>query len=76
MHLAGLFTSCLEIGHDPRAFKEPNTVVLRKPQKPRYDVPKAYRPIALLNTLGKSLEKVLASRLSGMAEDNNLLPPG
>ena len=71
-HLAGLFISCLEIGCYPRAFKEPTTVVLRNPQKPRYDVPKAYRPIALLNTLGKALEKIVASRLSRMAEDNNL----
>ncbi|KAF8267079.1 hypothetical protein EI94DRAFT_1582591, partial [Lactarius quietus] len=31
------------------------TVVLRKPGKPRYDVPKAYRPIALLNMMGKVL---------------------
>ena len=32
-------------------WKEFTTVVLRKPGKPRYDTPKAYRPIALLNTL-------------------------
>ncbi|KAJ8588661.1 hypothetical protein M405DRAFT_711813, partial [Rhizopogon salebrosus TDB-379] len=31
------------------------TVVLRKPGKPNYTVPKAYRPIALLNTTGKLL---------------------
>jgi hypothetical protein len=40
-------------------FRHSKTVVLRKPQKPTYDVAKAYRPIALLNTLGKVLEKIV-----------------
>jgi hypothetical protein len=43
-------------------------VVIPKPNKPDYSNPKAYRPIALLNCLGKVLEKLMASRLSGMAE--------
>ena len=37
--------------------------------------PKAYRPIALLNCLGKVLEKLMASRLSHMAETMGLLHP-
>ncbi|KAG2335757.1 hypothetical protein BDR05DRAFT_842722, partial [Suillus weaverae] len=32
-----------------------STVVLRKPGKPNYSVPKAFCPIALLNTTGKLL---------------------
>jgi hypothetical protein len=39
-----------------------------------YDVAKAYRPIALLNTLGKVLEKIVARRVSALAEEHNLLP--
>jgi hypothetical protein len=34
-----------------KPWKVSTTVVLRKPGKPRYNVPKAYRPIALLNTI-------------------------
>jgi hypothetical protein len=49
-------------------------VVLRKLQKPTYDVAKAYRPIALLNTLGKVLEKIVARRVSALAEEHDLLP--
>ena len=30
-----------------------DTIVLCKPGKLRYDIPKAHRPIALMNTLGK-----------------------
>ena len=35
---------------------------------------KSYRPIALLNTLGKALEKLVATRLSEAAEEHCLLP--
>jgi hypothetical protein len=49
-------------------------VVLRKPGKPDYAVPGAYRPISLPNTLGKLLEAVIARRLSYLAEKHGLLP--
>jgi len=50
-------------------------VVLRKPGKPRYDTPKAYRPIALLNTLGKLLTAIIAEQLTYYTEKHTLLPP-
>lgn len=74
--LAQLFTACLEIGYHPPCFKESTTIVLRKPQKPAYNVPKSYRPIALLNTMGKLLEKIVANRLSAALEEKGLLPEG
>jgi hypothetical protein len=49
-------------------------VVLRKPRKPNYSVPGAYRPISLLNTLGKLLEVVIARRLLYLIEKHSLLP--
>ncbi|PNS13755.1 hypothetical protein CAC42_3248 [Sphaceloma murrayae] len=58
--LAPFFQDCLRLSHHPSPFRHSNTAVLRKPQKPSYNVPKAYRPIALLNTLGKALEKIVA----------------
>lgn len=69
-----LFQACVDIGYHPQAFKRAITVVLRKPQKESYAKPKSYRPIALLDTLGKALEKVLAQRLSNLAELHKLLP--
>jgi len=50
------------------------TVILRKPGKPSYSVPKAYRPIALLNTLGKLLTAIVAEQLTHLLERHQLLP--
>ncbi|KAI1001540.1 hypothetical protein K3495_g6663 [Podosphaera aphanis] len=60
--------------YHPKDFKESTKLVLRKPQKPRYDTPRSYRPIALLNTMGRLLEKLVANCISKAAEDFNLLP--
>jgi hypothetical protein len=58
----------------PTPFHHPRTVVLRKPQKPTYNIAKAYRPIALLNMLGKVLEKIVARCISALVEEHGLLP--
>ena len=50
------------------------TVVLRKPGKPRYDIPKAYRPIALLNTMSKVLTALMAELMTFYTETHQLLP--
>jgi hypothetical protein len=69
-----LFTKSIELGHYPVQWKRARIVVLRKPGKPDYAVPGAYRPISLLNTLGKLLEAVMARRLTFWAETHKLLP--
>ncbi|KAI3527139.1 zinc knuckle [Colletotrichum filicis] len=48
-------------------------VVLRKLGKDNYIVPKVYRPIALLNTVGKIMDAIIARRLSYFAEIHRLL---
>ena len=60
----------------PSWFKESTSVIIPKPKKPDYSVPKAYRPIALLNTLGKLLTKVIANRMQHDAATASLLHPG
>lgn len=57
-----------------KPWKSFTTVVLRKPGKPRYDVPKAYRPIALLNTMWKVLTALVADQLAHITEKYRLLP--
>lgn len=51
-----------------------NTMALKKPGKEDYTTPKAYRPIALLNTLGKAVESIMARKITYLAEKYNLLP--
>ncbi|KGO73013.1 reverse transcriptase [Penicillium italicum] len=72
--LTHLFNECLQLGYCPNHFRESTTVILRKPGKLDYTMPKAYRPITLLSTLGKALESVLATRLSYLVEAHALLP--
>jgi hypothetical protein len=55
--------ACLSLGHWPSHFKESLSVIIPKPGKLSYSTPKLFRPIVLLNTLGKLIEKMLACRL-------------
>jgi ribonuclease HI len=72
--LARLFNACYKQGIHPTAFKGATTVMLRKHRREDYSDPTAYRPIALLNTLGKTLEAIVAERLRSAAETHALLP--
>ncbi|KAJ6176718.1 hypothetical protein N7485_003632 [Penicillium canescens] len=72
--LLDIFNACLRIGHNPRHFQTSITVTLRKAGPRDYRLPKAYRPVALLNTLGKVLEAIIATRIAWAVEEYRLLP--
>ena len=72
--LTWLFNECLKQGHHPISFKSSITVALRKPEKKDYSISKHYRPIALLSTLGKALESIVASRLLYLGTEHTLIP--
>jgi Reverse transcriptase (RNA-dependent DNA polymerase) len=57
----------------PQQWREARTIALRKPGKPLYSDPGAWRPIALLNTMGKIIETLIAQWLSKAAEECHLL---
>ena len=67
-----LFNAALTLGHHP--WKEAKVVVIPKPSKPDYSLPKAYRPISLLECCGKLLEKVVAKRLLSDINCLSLIP--
>ena len=73
-HLLLLAQESFETGHFPTIFKESRTLVLRKPKKPDYTKPNAYRPIALESTIGKVLESIMAEMISYLTEEYELLP--
>jgi hypothetical protein len=64
----------MDFSYHHTAFCHCNTVPLRKPGKGDYSVPGAWLPIALLNTLGKVLESVIARQISSLSEEHSLLP--
>ena len=70
-----IFRAIFELEEYPSEWKESITVVLRKPGKPSYEDPKAYRPIALLNTLGKLFSTIATDEISYFCESRDLLPP-
>ena len=76
-HFYKLFNDCFNLAYYPRNFKKLFTIVLQKPSCEElrdYTSAKAYRPIALLNTLGKALKSVLATRISYWEETYAFLP--
>ena len=48
-------------------------IVIPKPNKSLYDSPKSFRPIVLLNTMGKLIEKVIRDRLQFQVISNNFI---
>jgi hypothetical protein len=69
-----IYEAMLEKGLFYEPWKISTMVVLRKPGKPCYDIPKAYRPITLLNTMWKVLAAIIASHITHLSEKFQLLP--
>ncbi|KAH7556799.1 hypothetical protein BM1_06233 [Bipolaris maydis] len=60
-------------GYHPTCWRRATGAILKKPSKPDYSIPKAYRVITLLSCLGKVTERIIAKRLGYLAETTNLL---
>ena len=71
--LANAATTCLLKGNLPECCKDTITVVLQKANKKDYSLLESYRPVALENTLGKILEKIVAKRIQEAVEAQGLL---
>jgi hypothetical protein len=65
---------CLELGKFPDCWKRQKLVLIPKPGKAAGG-PSSYRPICLLDSLGKLFEKVLLGRLEEFTEGENGLSP-
>jgi hypothetical protein len=62
-HLLIIYNACFYLGHHPARWREAKVVVIPKLDKPDYSLPKAHRPISLLETMSKLLEKAVAKRM-------------
>jgi len=73
--IVNLANMCISVGFWPEHCKESKSIIIPKPNKASYNTTKAFRPIVLLNTLGKLIEKVISHRLQFHLLDNGFLDP-
>jgi len=69
-----IYQAILNLGIYFDPWREFTTIVIRKPGKPNYEIPKVYRPIALLSTMAKVLTGIVAEDMSRLVERHQLLP--
>jgi hypothetical protein len=74
-YMAPIFRATFTLETYPDEWKCSSTIVLRKPGRLDYSIPKAYRPITLLDSMAKILSSCIADDLTYIAEEHNLLPP-
>ena len=69
-------TKCFKLGWFPKGLKHAKVTVLQKPGKEpaAYKTAEGYRPIALLPSIGKLIEAIMAARITKAAEEHGLLP--
>lgn len=74
-YLPELYTNCLRYGIFPNIWKRGKVIFLLPKGDKDPTSTDAYRPVMLLPTLGKCLERIMANHLPEYANDNDLIPP-
>ena len=74
-NIMNIANDCIDLEYWPNHFKRSSTVIIPKPNKSSYNLPKSFRPIVLLNTLGKLIEKVIGERIQFHIIANNFIYP-
>ncbi|CAB0030690.1 unnamed protein product [Trichogramma brassicae] len=62
-----VYTACLRTGVFPACWKRQRLVLLPKPGKPPEE-PSSYKPLCMLDTAGKILERLICDRLEAITE--------
>lgn len=71
--LTSVFNKCIELNFWPNSFKSAKVIPILKSGKSPTDAHN-YRPISLLNALGKIYERIIYHKLTEFIEENGLLP--
>jgi len=71
--LLDIANTCMDLGHWHNHFKISTTIIIPKPNKQTYNMPKSFQPIVLLNTLGKLFEKMIGECLQFHSISNNFV---
>lgn len=72
--LTSIFNFSLKFNHIPYNYKNATIIMIPKPMKDGLN-PSNYRPISLLNTLSKLLERIIMNRLQYWIKEQNLITP-
>jgi len=67
--------ACIILGYWPSQFKMSSFIIIPKPNKASYNSPNVFRPIVLINTLGKLIEKVINERIQFQSISKNFIYP-
>ena len=74
-HLLKIMNACFSLSYFPTCWKAAKVVVIGKPNKPAYDSFNSFRPISVVNTLAKVLEKLILNRVRWVASTCQWLSP-
>jgi len=72
-YLKFIINSCLKLNHFPKIWKHAKVIPIPKPGKPANEL-SSYRPISLLSSISKILERVLLYRINEHLEEHNIIP--
>lgn len=70
--LVEIFNDCLRVGYFPKIWKIAKIIPIPKPGKDPV-MATSYRPISLLNCLGKLFEKIVSDRFLQFLEENQII---
>jgi hypothetical protein len=72
--LALIFSACIRLGYFPAVWKKAKIICLPKPGKAPSKV-ENYRPISLLDTMGKLMERLILPFILRFLAEKKILPP-
>jgi len=73
--IISIANACIKVGYWSLYFKRSTMVVIPKPNKKSYDSLKAFKPIVLLNTVSKLIEKVIGECFQFNMASNDFIHP-
>jgi len=68
--LINIANACIDLGYWPSHFKTLSTVIIPKPNKALYNLPKSFHYIVLLNTTSKLFKKMIGERMQLLISNN------
>lgn len=75
LYLTAIIIACLRLCYFPEKWKHANVIAIPKPGKKASEPSSSYRPISLLSSLSKILERTLLTRINQHISDNNNIIP-